>query len=766
MNFLIKSLISNVGYLQMKKISLLITGILFCGGAIAAITQPVQRRSSVTPNSQTTVPTTSARSAVRSTVSGTTTKPTVAARAGTTVAARAATKQNVAQTGIAVTAATANTIVSEECKTKYFGCMDSFCMLENDNGGRCLCSDRKSELDIVLTEIEKLDAQSRDMATTGVEKIELGSGDKASYVLNAAQSAAGGYETTQSNGRVKTRSTLDLSIFDTQPTFGFDDEVENADLSLIEDKTGDELHTAVRDICTQQIPECSKDIRMLQMMYTQTIKSDCNAYENYLKKMKTESANKLQVAERALRDAALEAYESANKWDLGQCVVEMRKCMQDDARGGCGTDWAGCVGIAAAENASSTRNRSGTVDIEGSATKIQIAASTYDALLSKKPICESVTNYCVSAVSKDKNAVWNTFLREIAPTLKSAELLAESNRRTDCVGNISECFRKGCADTMTDETSYDLCLTQPESMLSICKVQLNECGISTTSADEAEKSTIWNYVVAKLLSMRVDSCTTQIKNCLQSEDRCGTDYSQCWGMDYDNIIALCPSDKLVACSNDEDYISDVISGIMLNIDNNLLYECQAAVEAKMEELCGDGLDCSVSFGDEGFGAESLVYNSINPNKVSISGLLDFSKLTKLEEKSEDRKSVKISVKAGTMSGNSATSSNQGLKNIADKINRVISMLSTDTKIAACVNGRDMSQVTRRTSANVARFPNLLDNYIPAIITYGLEAAQKNYNAKLDSFKEDAMDLVKERVEAANATDTEIECIDAAILPAK
>ena len=165
-------------------------------------------------------------------------------------------------------------------------------------------------------------------------------------------------------------------------------------------------------------------------------------------------------------------------------------------------------------------------------------------MLSKKPICESVTQNCIAAVSSDKDAVWNTFLREVAPALKSAELLAESNRRTSCIGNISECFKKGCADTMSDETSYDLCLSQPEAMLNICKVQLNECGISTTSATEATKSTIWNFVTARLAAMRIDSCTKEVKDCLQSDDRCGADYTKCIGLDMQNIFAMCPQEKI------------------------------------------------------------------------------------------------------------------------------------------------------------------------------------------------------------------------------
>jgi hypothetical protein len=47
-------------------------------------------------------------------------------------------------------------------------------MSDNENGGRCICSDRKSELDKILLEIEKLDAQSLKMATEQVERIEMG----------------------------------------------------------------------------------------------------------------------------------------------------------------------------------------------------------------------------------------------------------------------------------------------------------------------------------------------------------------------------------------------------------------------------------------------------------------------------------------------------------------------------------------------------------------------------------------------------------------
>ena len=40
----------------------------------------------------------------------------------------------------------------------------------------------------------------------------------------------------------------------------------------------------------------------------------------------------------------------------------------------------------------------------------------------------------------------DTFLREVAPQVKSAELIAEDNARQNCVDNISTCFQQACRE--------------------------------------------------------------------------------------------------------------------------------------------------------------------------------------------------------------------------------------------------------------------------------------------------------------------------------
>ena len=530
----------------MKRLSVLcLVGLLACGVVYAAApqqrrgqsassvsaatsgtsarTNTVAARSATTARSATAPRATSSASNVtaraattgRTTVNrGTTSATTTGARSG--VSARAATTQKVIGTGTKVASAAENIVVSEECRQKYMGCMDSFCMLDNDSGGRCICSDRNAELDAVLAEIEKLDQQSYQMATVGVERIEMG--DAAEAAIANANAVA---QSILAQEEEEEKRTLNLSLWE-NPSYLFDatDDIfaESDMMNPIEGKEGDALFSASHQVCIEQMPECSSEISMLQLMYAQQIRSDCTAYENSLKQQQNASAQKLYAAEQALRDAALEQYQNANKYDLGQCTVEFKNCMIDT--GGCGADFSGCASVAAfdATNTRSSRGDDDTYEIQGAVTSIEIQASTYDILVSKKPLCESVTRQCVAVADQ----VWDTFLREVAPQVKSAELIAEDNARQNCVANISDCFQQACKDNIDPndpDGSYDLCLTRPEAMLSLCTVPLNACGISTNSAQDAQNSNIWNFVVARLASMRVNECSNAVKTCLQSQDR-------------------------------------------------------------------------------------------------------------------------------------------------------------------------------------------------------------------------------------------------------
>ena len=691
-------------------------------------------------------------------------QPTIAPRSATnqqrTTAARAATTQKVINSGTKIAGATKNTAVNEACQEKYFGCMDAFCMLENTNGGRCMCSDRNAELDEVLSEIERLDQQSYQMATFGVEQIEMGeNADAAIAKANAiADNAMTNLSRTDSTKK-KARAALDLSMWD-HPIDLDDDDVFSESASLnydISGKTGDALHSAASNLCVAQIPECASDAAMLQLIYVQKIKSDCNAYENSLKQQKNSSQNKLSVAQKALREAALEQMQNSNRYDLGQCTIQFKKCMQTTA--GCGEDFSACAFVSAMDNTNvkkSSSQKTQNYSIQGAVSTIDISASTYDTLLAKKPLCESVTKSCTLVADQ----VWDTFLREIAPTIKSAEIIAEDNARQNCIGTIASCFQKACRDTIDPndpEGSYDICLTRPSSMLNLCKIPLNACGIDATSVSMAEKSDIWNFVVARLASMRVDSCTKAVKSCLQSDDRCGKDYGQCVGLDRDTIVAMCPIEKLVGCQENGQKkslaeLNDLVVGIFLDIDNTMLTQCQNAVTTKMLEVCGATDTCAAFDDDDVIGTDSLMSYKDSDGNYIIEGLVSFGNV-KISETSEmsnpddvkfGRYELNIADYRSHLNDTNATVQRvvSSLQSAANKINQKIAILSQDPQIKMCIEGRDMSQIRTRadgaTNRTSARYPNLLDSSIMAIINSGLDRAKVNYNKKYAEMVSSAM----------------------------
>ena len=727
-----------------------------------------------------------ARSAVRGTArSATPVARNTVARSATTsqpaVKARAAvTTQKVINSGTKVATAVKNTAVSEECQNKYYGCMDAFCMLDNTSGGRCVCSNKNAELDDILAEIEKIDQQSYQMATYGVEKIEMGS--DADAAIARAKAVA---QESIDNVNKSERKKLDLSLWDTSVSLDDNDAFDIFALSEsgVEGKKGDALQRAAADLCAAQIPECNAEMSMLQLLYAQKIKSDCNAYENSLKQQKNASQTKLATAERALRDAALEQLRAANRYDLGQCTIEFKKCMQ--TTGGCGDDFASCASVAASDNTNvnqSTSKKAKKYAIKGSATTIEIAASSYDTLLAKKPLCETVTKQCQSVAEQ----VWPTFLKEVAPAIKSAELIAEDNMRQNCIGNISSCFQKACRDNIDPndpDGSYDMCLTRPETMLNVCKIPLNACGISDKDPKQATEYNpsapqIWDFVVARLASMRVDSCTRAVKSCLQADIRCGSDYSQCIGLDLDSIIEMCPTDKLVGCQENGvkkslAEVSDMVMGIFLNIDNTMLTQCQNAVRTKMLELCGDTASCTAFDDDSDMGTESLLSYKDSAGNYVIDGLISFGNVkivdvTKEKKVTDDEGNMTVQdkqtdpddVKFGKYEINigeykehiNATSGTEqriaaSLQSVANKINQKIAILSQDNTIHMCVFGRDMSQIRRRSDdasprtpdVTTARFPNLLDSSILAIVNSGIARANTNYTKKYNTLVGEAME---------------------------
>ena len=656
-------------------------------------------------------------------------------------AAKTAKKQAAIQFGTKVrTKVEAKGIYDQECYDKYYSCMDQFCIVDNEQGGSCNCSDDIYQYETALDDIKKMVAEAERISTEEVEKVKAGANADIIFQGTRQYDKDGNViATTATKDKDKIKSSMWSSFYD--------DGEEEEDEDDISGKTGNELYQAADRLCKQEIGEsCSKDMNMLTQIYSRQIVSDCKGLANSVEQKRQEAKSQLATANASVRSALKESLEESNKYDRGTCMVEYKKCMQStDA---CGSSWENCVFTIAEENMQNNKAKSTAGTQVQKVDTYDITASTMEMLESKRFICEKVLDSCVAV----RNFVWNDFLRDVAPTIRLAERNLESQKRQSCLTDISNCIQKACKDDIVGkgEATMDACLARPEMARSFCKIQIDPC--------ERMEPQIWEYVQSKLAAMRVDACTQEVKECLTAEDRCGPDYSNCIGMDFEYIHDMCPVDKLVVCKQTDpdfkmDKLDSMLMGLFLNIDNKALENCEKIAEEKMVELCGSTTDCNKFAADDVLGTGSI--RSQKDGAIyRVTGMISFGSIkmggTYVNAKDRTKKdsllpgaidvsdymnNVKKNIKGVQVDDYNAIASNikAELDNIAGTINRTITFLESDQRIQYCINGRDLGQIKGEAGKGVmteARFPHLLDQYRVMIALSALRKAQDNYNKKV------------------------------------
>lgn len=659
------------------------------------------------------------------------------------------TKQSALQKGTTVSVKTdAKGLYDQKCYDSYYGCMDQFCITDNESGGSCACSDLSIEYDKKFAEIKEMLAEAERISTVEVEKVKLGAQADIVFTGKREYDSEGNLkeidEIAESNKKEKRRNDL-LSLWDTSFSDDEEDVFESAAVDFTSLKGG-ALYAAADEMCLEQVPdECAGDIKLIRNMYSRRITSDCKGYENSLAQKQSEAEMAIASAEGDVRKALKESFEEANKYDLGQCMVEFKKCMQtDDA---CGPDWENCVSTIAHENMQNNEAKSTVGTKVVTVEKYEFTPSTMEILGNKRIICESVLSNCVAV----RDMVWPAFLKEAAPTLKLAELQAESKFRQSCLTDISSCVQKACKDDIVGKgkDTMDACLSRPDMVRSFCKVEIDPC--------ERMEPLIWGYVKDKLAAMRVDACTQEVKDCFTMETRCGENFQNCLGMDYNYIHDICPIDSLVVCKANNpnfsmDDLDSMLMGLYLNIDNAAMEQCQNLVDAKMEEVCGSTTDCNRFAADDTMGTGSIRSQKVGTT-YRVTGMISFGSIkmgdasgrTKDGEDDEDvlgpgelgvkEYLAQVRAKNGKDVENAdaiIATIEEELNNITGTINRTIEMIEQDPKIQFCVTGRSLEQITgKKNDKTQARFPNLLNQVKMQIAISALRQAQDNYNKKLN-----------------------------------
>ena len=636
-------------------------------------------------------------------------------------------KQSAIQQGTTVrTKTTATGLYDQECYDAYFGCMDLFCIPDNSNGGSCTCSDDSIEYEKEFDEIQKIIDEANVINTVEVERVKAGGNADIIFTGERKYDENGniisGTQLSKEEQKEQERASL-LAMFETN--FYEDEDVFESSVDSIADKTGKDLYNSADELCLAQVPDsCAGDIAFIKQLYSRQIASDCLGFKNSLAQKRASAELELANEEAAVRNA-------------------LKECLED----ACGENWENCVFTIASENMQNNEA------VSTAGTKVQtintydITASTMEILETKRPICESVLNNCVAV----RDMVWPNFLREAAPTIKVAESQAESKFRQSCLTSISECIQTACKDDIAGKgiATMDACLSRPDMARSFCKVEIDPC--------ERMEPLIWGYVEDKLAAMRVDACTQEVKDCFTADTRCGPNFENCIGMDYDYIHDICPLDSLVVCKANNpnfsmDDLDSMLMGLYLNIDNAALEQCQNLVEQKMAEVCGSTTDCNRFAADDTIGTGSIRAQK-DGNIYRVTGMISFGSIKmgdstgSVKDEGDEGTQVlgpgEIGVQeyiAKVRENNSnvpnaesiISSIEEELNNIAGTINRTIDMIESDPKIQYCVSGRDLSQITgKENQKTTARFPNLLNQVKMQIASSALRQAQDNYNEKLN-----------------------------------
>lgn len=715
-----------------------------------------------------------------------------------TTSARAATKQKAVNMGTKITTATENTSISEECQDAFYGCMDALCMLANTSGGRCRCDDRSEELDDVLDQIMKLDSQSKTLAEEGVERLQRGDAVDAIYSMaeDAANKVVAGQKKNQKdflNTESKSSSSskkLDMSmfnsgVFDTDDLFGeLDDDILGADLS---DKKGNALRSAATKMCVAELPsQCKEHSSMLQLVYAQKIKSDCIAYENDLKQQKMNSENLLKTAQKAVRDAAAEAYESKNKYKtVGECVVAFKQCMLgEDA---CGSGFSKCV--IDPTLMSSTSSKAYTIKTSKSIT-VEISASTYSTLEGNRSFCDGVLKQCVDANKND--AVWKQFLVNVAPELKAAEYSAEDDSRRNCARNVVSCIKEQAVTEGLQEgtDNWYIFTSNTANVQNFCKIPLQQCNAYGTN-NEMEKA-VMSFVKLSLDALRADRCTASIKNCLQREDNCHKDYTGCIGVGMNTMWSMCEEIVTPNCTGKEDeilkdpqikqlatdnnmelsradalklYVWKVAKGLILSIDSELANACRKAVSNALIAACGSETECT---NEDAYASNDLIDKCVSyqmcPTKEGSKETCQ--EVTNMEliasEKFSEGWQLKIEDKCNIgISNGQFTGDAIAINELNEKYQVLMNKINNAENIQNCIYGRKLEGLGSSVSIRKGYSEGFeqLTNNAQAVVLQGLYTNVKNQmNARLEEVKatakEDAANLKKYMEEGKEKAITE------------
>ena len=364
-----------------------------------------------------------------------------------------------------------------KCREAYATCMDQFCANANDTYRRCVCSARYDEFRNTENAIDQalnLLAQFEDnnlnavglsaeevaamySATEGEMAIKNDTSAAANMLAEISDLLSGKSSSTSSSGTSGTSLglltvdfTSDLgdiwgegssssSIFSTS---------SGVDLASL---TGQDLFNEASKQCLEIVADSCENnatLTMARSAYSIMITQDCNLYEKNINSQKESLEQTVRTAEKYLREARLEEYQSHNSADVNECIASVRNAIQSDAA--CGANYSRCLDYTGAYINQSTGEAiysprlfqlADLITLPGvnasDASDVLGANPEFNSFLdSRRMFAETALDSCRDMA----DIVWEEFKRQALIEIAQAQDEKIEEVKMSCVSTMAECY--------------------------------------------------------------------------------------------------------------------------------------------------------------------------------------------------------------------------------------------------------------------------------------------------------------------------------------
>ena len=359
-----------------------------------------------------------------------------------------------------------------ECRTAYATCMDQFCANANDTYRRCICSARYDEfrntenaIDQALTLLAQF--QDNNLNAVGLSAAEVNAMYSATEGENAIKkdtSAAGQMLAeindllsgrSSSSGVENANATVSAGVLSIDFTSDMDDIWGDSGSSIFDTDTGvdlaaltgQELYAEAARQCLEVVADsCENDavLTMARSAYGIMVTQDCNLYERNINAQKENLEQTVRTAEKYLREARLEEYQSHNSADVNECITNVRNAILTDVA--CGPNYEKCMDPTGAYINSTTGEPiysprlfqlENLIGLSGTVGDVLADNQDFDDFLDEKRI------YAQTALDSCRDiadTVWTEFKRQALIEIAQAQDEKLEEVKMSCVSTVAECY--------------------------------------------------------------------------------------------------------------------------------------------------------------------------------------------------------------------------------------------------------------------------------------------------------------------------------------